>query len=61
MFQLIPERAHLTAPLPGELSLATAVLTATTPLERLSVAKTGLVDSIYKLKGGMWPMDTYYW
>lgn len=38
-----------------------AVLTASTPLERLCVAKTGLVDSIYKLKGGSWPMKTYYW
>ena len=38
-----------------------SVLTATTPMERLSVAKMGLVDSIYKLKGGKWPMNTYYW
>ena len=38
-----------------------AVLTATTPLERLSVAKTGIIDSIYKLKGGQWPMNSYYW
>ena len=37
------------------------LLTATTPLERLSVAKTGLIDSIYKLKGGSWPLRTYYW
>ncbi|EOD05626.1 hypothetical protein EMIHUDRAFT_220074 [Emiliania huxleyi CCMP1516] len=27
----------------------------------LSVAKTGMVDSMYKLKGGSWPMNTYYW
>ena len=38
-----------------------AVLRASTPLERLSVTKTALVDSIYKLKGGKWPMNTYYW
>lgn len=37
------------------------VLTATTPLERLGVAKTGLVDSLYKLKGGKWPRNSYYW
>lgn len=37
------------------------VLTATTPLERLSVAKTGLIDSLYKLKGGNWPRNSYYW
>ena len=37
------------------------VLTAPTPLERLSAAKMGLVDSIYKLKGGKWPMATYFW
>ena len=43
------------------LDVREAVLTATTPLERLSVAKTGLVDSIYKLKGGHWPMKAYYW
>ena len=43
------------------LDIRLAVLTASTPLERLSVAKTGMVDSIYKLKGGFWPMNTYYW
>jgi len=43
------------------LDVRSAVLTAKTPLERLSVAKTGMVDSIYKLKGGNWPMNTYYW
>ena len=43
------------------LDIRPAVLTATTPMERLSVAKTGMVDSMYKLKGGSWPMNTYYW
>ena len=43
------------------LDIRSAVLTATTPMERLSVAKTGMVDSMYKLKGGSWPMNTYYW
>ena len=43
------------------LDIRSAVLTAKTPMERLSVAKTGLIDSIYKLKGGNWPMNTYYW
>ena len=36
------------------------VLAATTPMERLAAAKTGLVDSIYKLKGGNWPMSAYF-
>ena len=43
------------------LDIRPAVLTAPTPLERLSAAKMGLVDSIYKLKGGKWPMATYFW
>lgn len=43
------------------LDIRPAVLRATTPLERLGAAKTGLIDSIYKLKGGKWPMGSYYW
>ena len=35
-----------------------AILTAATPLERLSVAKTAMIDSLYKIKGGEWPMNT---
>jgi len=46
---------------PDTLRIRAAVLTSQTPLQRLAVAKTGLVDSLYKLKGGMWPMNTYYW
>ena len=38
-----------------------SVLTAATVTERLTAVKTGLVDSIYKLKGGKWPMRSYYW
>ena len=37
------------------------MLTAPTAMHRLAIAKTGLVDSIYKLKGGEWPMNSYYW
>ena len=37
------------------------VLLATTPLARVSAAKLGLIDSIYRLKGGDWPMASYYW
>lgn len=43
------------------LDIRAAILTARTPMERLSAAKTGLIDSMYKLKGGNWPMNTYYW
>ena len=43
------------------LDIRAEVLTATTPMERLAAAKMGLVDSIYKLKGGNWPMSTYFW
>ena len=43
------------------LEIRDTVLTAPTAVARLSAAKTGLVDSIYKLKGGEWPMNTYYW
>jgi len=43
------------------LDIRSAILRAKTPVERLSVAKTGLIDSIYKLKGGKWPINTYYW
>ena len=43
------------------LELRDTVLTAPSAAERLAIAKTGLVDSIYKLKGGQWPMNSYYW
>lgn len=43
------------------LDIRPEVLAATTPMERLAAAKMGLVDSIYKLKGGNWPMSTYFW
>lgn len=43
------------------LEIRDTVLTAPTAVTRLAAAKTGLVDSIYKLKGGKWPMNTYYW
>lgn len=38
-----------------------AVLGAESALERLSLAKTCIVDACYRLKGGKWPMDSYYW
>ena len=45
---------------PG-LDVRARVLTAETPTERLMLAKTGIVDSIYRLKGGKWPLNSYYW
>ena len=46
---------------PAMAAVRPAILTAKTPLERLAVAKTGLVDAIYRMKGGNWPLDTFYW
>ena len=43
------------------LEIRSVVLTAPSAAQRLAAAKTGLVDSIYKLKGGKWPMNAYYW
>lgn len=43
------------------IEIRSTMLTAPTAMHRLTIAKTGLVDSIYKLKGGQWPMNTYYW
>lgn len=44
-----------------KIQVGPSMLTATTPLQRLSVAKTGLIDSIYRMKGGNWPLATFYW
>ena len=44
-----------------KIQIGPSMLTATTPLQRLSVAKTGLIDSIYRMKGGNWPLATFYW
>lgn len=38
-----------------------AVLGAESALKRLTLAKTCIVDACYRLKGGKWPMDSYYW
>lgn len=46
---------------PAMVGVRPSILTAKTPLERLAVAKTGLVDAIYRMKGGKWPLDTFYW
>ena len=43
------------------MEIRSTVLSAPSAADRLAVAKTGLVDSIYKLKGGKWPMRSWYW
>lgn len=47
--------------LPAMKSVRPSILTASTPLQRLAVAKTGLIDAIYRMKGGNWPLATFYW
>jgi hypothetical protein len=55
---LLPDR-------PGGQALAQDVraniLTATTPIDRIGIARAALIDTIYKLQGGQWPQNTYYY